>query len=292
MKPSVPTAPRPDPLPWRERFVSNACRFPIFFVATAFFASLAMLASLFEKRGIWQHRIAQVWARAGVYISGARVTVVGHEHLSGKPAVYICNHLSYMDTPVIFSSLPFQFRIVARHDLWKIPFIGWWLGRSGQVAVDVSNPRASISSLISAVRTLQAGMPLFIFPEGGRTPDGRLAKFMNGPAFMAIRAQLPVVPMALIGTHELLPIHTHAIHPVPVTLVVGEPIETTGMTMKQVNELTALLEERIAALYDEHSWGKSSEPRPAAAAGGSDVGHLEAVSIARDTQASPEARGR
>ena len=225
MNPTVPTAPRPNPLPWHERLISNVCRFPAFFFATAFFASLAVLASLFEKRGYWQHRIAQTWARVGVFICGARVTVLGREHLIGRPAVYICNHLSYMDTPVIFGSLPFQFRIVARHDLWKIPFIGWWLGRSGQVPVDVSNPRASISSLIGAVRTLKAGMPVFIFPEGGRTTDGKLAKFMNGPAFMAIHAQLPVIPMALIGTHELLPIHTHTIHKVPVTLAIGEQIE-------------------------------------------------------------------
>ncbi len=290
MKPTVPTAPRPNPLPWHERLISNGYRLPAFFIATAFFASLAVLASLFEKRGTWQHRIAQTWARVGVFISGARVTVLGREHVIGRPAVYICNHLSYMDTPVIFSSLPFQFRIVARHDLWKIPFIGWWLGRSGQVPVDVSNPRASISSLIGAVRTLKAGMPLFIFPEGGRTPDGKLAKFMNGPAFMAIHAQLPVIPMALIGTHELLPIHTHTIHNVPVTLAIGEPIETLGMKTKQVNELTTRLEERVAALYDEHSWQKSAEAPSAQAANSTDVGHLDAVSIARDLQATEEAQ--
>jgi len=290
MKPTVPMAPRPNPLPLREQLVSHLYRLPAFFVATAFFASLAVLASLFEKRGIWQHRIAQVWARVSVFISGARVSVYGREHLSGKPGVYICNHLSYMDTPVIFSSLPFQFRIVARHDLWKIPFIGWWLGRSGQVPVDVSNPRASISSLIGAVRTLKAGMPLFIFPEGGRTPDGKLAKFMNGPAFMAIHAKLPIVPMALIGTYELLPIHTQTIHKVPVTLAIGEEIDTRGMTTKQVNELTTRLEERVAALYDEHSWQKNSEALPVRADNSSGVGITEPVSIARDLAATEEAQ--
>lgn len=291
MKTTVPTAPRPDPLPRYERLVSQLYRFPAFVVATALFASLAVIASLFEKRGIWQHRIAQTWARVSVFVSGARVTVVGREHLTGKPALYVCNHLSYMDTPVIFSSLPFQFRIIARHDLWKLPFIGWWLGRSGQVAVDVTNPRASIASLISAVKTLKSGMPLFIFPEGGRTPTGRMEKFMNGPAFMAIRAQLPIVPMALIGTYELLPIHTRTIHKVPVTLAVGEEIATLGMTMKQVDELTARLEERIAWLYHEHSWQKYSEA-PSAGAEGGDVGHLEPVTIARDLQDTEEARRR
>ncbi len=290
MKAITPTASRPNPLPWHEVWFSNLVRFPAFVVVTAFFASLAVLASLFEKRGYWQHRIAQVWARVLVSISGTRVTVLGREHIAGQPAVYVCNHLSYMDTPVIFSSLRFQFRIVARHDLWKIPFIGWWLGRSGQVAVDVSNPRASIASLISAVKTLKLDMPLFIFPEGGRAPDGKLAKFMNGPAFMAIRAQVPIVPMALIGTYELLPIHTSTIHKVPVALNIGEPIETQGMTMKQLDELTALLEERVAALYDEHSCRLIRPIPPPTAESSTGVGQLKPVDIARDLEETEEAR--
>lgn len=255
--------PRPDPLPIGERVVSFWVRAPLFFLATGFFGSLSLAASLLEQDGRWQHRIAQRWARACVAISGARVTVVHGERLKAGPAVYVCNHLSYMDTPVLFSSLPFHFRIVARHDLWKLPFIGWHLRRSGQVPVDVENPRASIASLLSAVRTLKEGMPLFIFPEGGRTETGHLAPFMNGPAFMAIRAQLPLVPMALIGTHELLPMHAKEFHPVPVTLVVDEPLETRGLTMKQVDEVTAALQERISGLYYEHSWRKRPEAHEA-----------------------------
>jgi 1-acyl-sn-glycerol-3-phosphate acyltransferase len=289
MRATAPTGPRPDPLAFGERLISNLYRFPAFFLATAFFGSLALLASLFEKRGTWQHRIAQAWAHVSVLISGARVTVLGRERLKGEAAVYVCNHLSYMDTPVIFSSLPFQFRIVARHDLFRLPFIGWWLRRSGQVGVDVSNPRASIASLIGAVKTLKAGMPLFIFPEGGRSETGDMEKFMNGPAFMAIRAQLPVVPMAVIGTHELLPIHTLTIYRVPVTLVVGEEIETRGMTMKQVNDLTARLEERVAALYYEHSWRKKADEAPGRSA---DVANLGTVPISRGMEEAEEARRR
>ena len=255
-KPTVPTGPRPNPLPLGERLVSNLYRAPLFFLATAFFGSLSMIASLWDKSGHRQHRIAQAWARVGIALSGARITVLHGEYLTGEPAVYACNHLSYMDTPAIFSSLPFQFRIVARHDLWKLPFIGWWLQRSGQVGVDLSDPRASVASLLGAVRTLKSGMPLFIFPEGGRTETGHLEPFMKGPAFMAIKAQLPIIPMALIGTWELLPIHSSEVHPVPVTLAVSEPIPTKGMTMKQADALTASLQERIERLYYEHSWLK------------------------------------
>jgi 1-acyl-sn-glycerol-3-phosphate acyltransferase len=276
-----PLSPRPESLPFGERLVSYGMRAPLFFLATGFYGSLALLASLFEKDGRRQHRIAQSWARACVAVSGVQVTVLNPERLRAQPAVYVSNHLSYMDTPVIFSSLPFQFRIVARHDLWSLPFIGWWLRRSGQVPVDVANPRASIASLVGAVRTLRSGMPLFIFPEGGRTETGYLAKFLNGPAFMAIRAQLPLIPMALIGTHELLPIHSSEFHPVPVTLVVGEAMETKGLTMKQVDAVTAELEERIAALYYEHSWRK----RPAVTAGperNHEGGPLEELTVSQD----------
>jgi 1-acyl-sn-glycerol-3-phosphate acyltransferase len=258
MNSASPVGPRPNPLPWSERLVSYGIRAPLFFLGTGFFGSLALIVSLVDRSGGLQHRIARRWARFCLKVSGARLTILNGERLTGQTAVYACNHQSYMDTPAIFSSLPFQFRIVARHDLWAMPFIGWYLNRSGQVPVEVGNGKASVASLLSAVRTLKSGMPLFIFPEGGRTEDGHVARFLHGPAFLAIRAQLPIVPMALTGTWELLPIHSSSFHPVPVTLVVGEPIETRGMTMKDVDELTSLLYERIAALYYEHSW----LPRP------------------------------
>jgi 1-acyl-sn-glycerol-3-phosphate acyltransferase len=257
-----PLGPRPTPLPFGERLVSYGVRAPLFFLATGLFGSASLLASLWDKSGHRQHRIAQAWARASMAVSGAKLTVLHPEYLTGQPAVYACNHLSYMDTPAIFSALPFQFRIVARHDLWKMPFIGWWLERSGQVGVDLSDPRASIASLLGAVRTLRSGMPLFIFPEGGRTESGYLQPFMKGPAFMAIKAQVPLIPMALVGTWELLPIHSSEIHPVPVTLVVSEPIQTRGLAMKQADRLTGLLQQRIEELYYEHSWLKRPPQTP------------------------------
>jgi 1-acyl-sn-glycerol-3-phosphate acyltransferase len=252
---------RPNPIPRGEWLVNYVLRAPVFFLATAFFGSLSLAASLWDKSGKQQHAIAQLWGRVITRISGARIEIQNGEHLDGSVGVYAANHLSYMDTPVIFGSIPFQFRIVARHDLFKLPFIGWHLSRSGQVPVNVTNPRASIASLSGAVKTLKSGMPVFIFPEGGRTETGHLQTFLNGPAFMAIRAQVPIVPMALIGTHELLPIHTSVFHPVPVKLVVGDPIPTSGYTMRQVDELTARLRDEICALYYQHTYlTKPSHP--------------------------------
>ncbi|HUY81693.1 MAG TPA: lysophospholipid acyltransferase family protein [Acidobacteriaceae bacterium] len=253
MSPKV-LEPRPNPLPLGARIVSFCYRAPLFFLATGFFGSLSLVASLWDKSGKQQHRIAQLWGRTITRVSGSRVTVLNGRYLDGRVAVYAANHLSYTDTPVLFGILPFQFRIVARHDLFKLPFIGWHLTRSGQVPVNVTNPRASISSLGSAVKTLKSGMPVFIFPEGGRTQTGHPEEFLKGPAFLAIRAGVPIIPMALIGTHELLPIHSAEFHPVPVTLAVGEPIDTSAYSIRQVEELTGRVRDTISRLYYEHSY--------------------------------------
>jgi 1-acyl-sn-glycerol-3-phosphate acyltransferase len=167
--------------------------------------------------------------------------------------VYTSNHTSLMDTPLVFSSLPFQFRILAKQSLWKWPFIGWHLNRSGQIPVDEESGSGSVAGLNRAIRVLKSGMPLFIFPEGGRTKDGQVQPFMRGPAYISIRARVPLVPMALIGTFELLPIHTHHFRPRPVKLVIGEPIDPAGYTIRQADELTARLRDEILHLYQSHA---------------------------------------
>ncbi len=240
---------RPNPLPWKHRWRTNLIQSPLFAVFTAVFGSLALLVSLVDRKGNVQHLFARVWARACVWASGASLSVRGAEIFARhKVAVYACNHTSYMDTPVIFASLPFQFRILARKPLWRIPFIGWYLNRSGQIPIDTANPRATLSSLGAGAKALRAGLPLFVFPEGGRTSNGELRPFLSGAAYLAIRAQVPLVPLALVGVYDLLPIHTRHFFPGEVTLRVGEPIETSGMTLRQTDELTARLREAIEQL--------------------------------------------
>jgi 1-acyl-sn-glycerol-3-phosphate acyltransferase len=166
-----------------------------------------------------------------------------------------------MDTPVVFATLPFQFRILAKKELWSMPFIGWHLNRSGQIPIDAVNPRATLSSLGAAARALRSGMPLFVFPEGSRTPDGQMREFLAGAAYLAIRAQVPLVPIALSGVYDLLPIHTHHFYPGNLTMTVGEPILTEGMTIRQTDELTARLRATIAAML-ESQVTQPSVPQP------------------------------
>jgi 1-acyl-sn-glycerol-3-phosphate acyltransferase len=245
---------RPNPLPWVDRWKTNLIQAPLFVLYTVVCGSVALLVSLVDRKGNVQHRIARIWARGCVRISASRLTVIGLEKLPRDTmAVYASNHTSYMDIPVIFSSLPFQFRILAKKELWSIPFIGWYLNRSGQIPIETRSQLSPLSVLSAGIKALRSGMPLFIFPEGARTPDGNLKDFLPGAAFLAIRAQVPIVPMALSGVYELLPIHTHHYYPGDLTLRIGEPISTAGMTLRQTGELTARLRAAVEGLHDPES---------------------------------------
>ena len=252
---------RPNPLPWFYRVRTNVWHLPLLTFITVFCGSLSLLISFADKRGRLQHWIAQRWARALVRTSGCTLTVRGAEKLRKHPvAVYASNHTSYMDTPVIFASLPFQFRILAKKELWPIAFIGWYLDRSGQIPIDTANPHATLSSLGAGVKALRAGMPLFVFPEGGRTDTGELKPFLSGAAYLAIRAQVPLVPIALTGVYDLLPIHTRHLYPGQLTLSVGDPIDTAGITPRQVDELTARLRSAIEELLAAAKGNATEEP--------------------------------
>src|ERR1700685_1460917 len=240
---------RPNPMPRFYRWRSNAVQTPALAIAAAVCGLAALAVSPVDKKGRVQHWIARVWARAGVRAALSRIKVEGAENLRKHPvAVYAPNHTSYMDIPVIFAALPFQFRILAKKELWQWPFIGWYLERSGQMPINIENPHATLSSLGGAVKALRSGMPLVVVPEGGRTLDGELKPFLSGAAYLAIRAQVPLVPIALKGVYELLPIHTHHFYPGELTVQIGEPIETRGMTVRQNGELTERLREAMESM--------------------------------------------
>jgi 1-acyl-sn-glycerol-3-phosphate acyltransferase len=250
---------RPDPLPRLHRWRTNIVNIPLMVLATALCGSVSLLVSLVDKDGRAQHRIAHFWARIVIIFAGCSLRIEGADKLCQHPvAVYAANHTSYMDTPVVFAALPFQFRILAKKELWPIAFIGWYLDRSGQIPIDTRNPRSTLSSLGLGVKALRSGMPLFVFPEGGRTPDGQIQNFLSGAAYLAIRAQVPLVPIALSGVYDLLPIHTRHLYPGELTLTAGEAIDTTGMTVRQTDELTERLRAAIQAL-STNSLVESSE---------------------------------
>jgi 1-acyl-sn-glycerol-3-phosphate acyltransferase len=254
-EPDTPVTSSKQP-PFALRWLSYLVLVPLVGLATAGFGCISLLCGLWDKSGRQQHFIASLWARTLLLISLSPVKIIGREKLhEHETAVYASNHLSYMDTPVLFARLPFQFRILAKQGLWKVPFIGWYLNRSGQVPVDTKSPRSLVASLNRGVTTLKHGLPLVLFPEGGRTATGHLQSMMSGCAYMAIKAQVPLIPLTLIGTYELLPIHVYSLHPRPLKIIVGDPIPTTGLTTRDADALTQRLYASISATYMENHRG-------------------------------------
>jgi 1-acyl-sn-glycerol-3-phosphate acyltransferase len=168
---------------------------------------------------------------------------------SSKPRVYAVTHASALDIPILYVYLPFQFRIIFKSELLSYPFIGWHLKRSGQVCINQQNPSVSIGAIKSALRSLRSGTPLVIFPEGGRTRDGQIQPFLPGAFFLAIKAQADIVPIALVGTFDLLPMNTYHIKCQPLEMRVGGPISTTGLTVQDTNDVSTKVKSAIEALH-------------------------------------------
>jgi 1-acyl-sn-glycerol-3-phosphate acyltransferase len=213
---------------------------PLIYLSTGIMGSLSLLSSFIDKDGRIQHWFAHTWAKMMLTILGVRVKQQGLNNVDySRPAVYAANHLSALDIPVLYATLPMQFRILAKKELFSYPFLGWHLRRSGQIAVDQSDARASLRSLNRASESLRQGMPLVVFPEGGRSPSGELQPFMGGAFYAALKAQVPVVPIVITGVRELLPMNSFHALPGEAQAVFCPPISSEGMTPRDMETLAA-----------------------------------------------------
>jgi 1-acyl-sn-glycerol-3-phosphate acyltransferase len=239
---------------WLSRLRSYFIWDPLIWLYTIVLGALSLLCSFFDTDGRIQHGFARLWSRVILWTIGAHPQIEGLKKIdTSKAQVYVVNHLSALDIPVLYAHLPFQFRILAKKELFRYPFMGWHLRRSGQIPVVLENPKASVRSLNLAVAAVRDGKSLVIFPEGARSSDGQLHAFMGGAFYAAIKAQVDVIPMALVGTFEVLKMNTLHIKPGPIRFLVGEPISTAGMSGRDVVKLTQKAQDVIAGLYYSHA---------------------------------------
>ena len=235
---------------WLSRLRSYFFLDPLIWFYTLVMGTFALPAGLFDPDGRLLHWFSQTWSWMIMKSIFSPVTVTGLDKIDiSKPHVYAVNHASALDIPVLYVHLPFFFRIVFKKELLSYPLIGWQLQRSGQVCIDQQKPSNSIAAIRSAVKSLKAGIPLVIFPEGGRTDDGEIKPFLPGAFFLAIKAQVDIVPIALVGTYELLPMDTYHIRCRPLEMRVGEPISTAGLTMRDLEAVSARVKKALERLY-------------------------------------------
>lgn len=227
---------------------------PLIILSTIIFGSVSLVASLFDPSGSRQVRIARYWSQSLLILAGVRVKIEGLENISPDASyVFSANHLSFMDTPVVLANIPVQFRFLAKKGLFKIPFLGYHLGRAGHIPVPRDDPRGAVRTMLRAADLIrERGISIFIFSEGGRSEDGELKSFKEGTAYIAIRAGVPVIPVALEGTHAVLPMHSLNIRPGTIRLWIGEPIATRDLTMRDRERLTAQVRNGVAALLEQH----------------------------------------
>jgi 1-acyl-sn-glycerol-3-phosphate acyltransferase len=197
---------------------------------TIVLGTLSIASSLFENRGYFAHWCARTWSRLILVTTGVRVDVRGLERLvPGRTYVFVSNHQSIYDIPVLFWSLPYQLRIIAKDSLGHFPFLGWHLRRTGHMLVDRRHPD-HVAIFGWASRLMSRGLSLIVFPEGTRSADGRVGRFKGGSFYLALEAGLPVVPLSVIGSRHVMLKGRLATYPGHVTLVVHDPIDTTGMS--------------------------------------------------------------
>jgi 1-acyl-sn-glycerol-3-phosphate acyltransferase len=228
---------------------------PLFILSTFLCGCVSIPLALIDKTGDSSMRVGRVWARSLLWITGVRVTVEGLEKIDLTRNYLFCsNHLSYMDTPVVMSNIPAQFRFLAKKGLFQIPFLGTHLSQAGHIPVPLEDPRAAVKTMNTAADVIQKrGISMLIFPEGGRS-DGVLQPFKEGGAFIAIKAGVPLLPIALIGTREVMAMGSPVFHPFRrVTLRIGDPIPTDGFTTRDRAQLTEAVREQIVAMLAKPS---------------------------------------
>lgn len=210
----------------------------LWYTHTVVMATLSLLVHPFDKTGEMQHWCARWWCRLIAWSIFANIHVHGKERLKpDETYVYMANHSSLIDTPALFAYLPYQFKIMAKKRLFYFPFMGWHLWTAGNFPIDQSDARKTARSLKGVIEGVRAGKSLAVFPEGTRSPDGRLQEFKQGAFKIALRAGVPIVPVTIIGTSKLLPKGSLAPRPGRVDVIIGEPINTAKYNERQLQEL-------------------------------------------------------
>lgn len=231
-----------------------AVKVPLICLSTIVMGSVSFCCSLFDKSGNTQHRIARAWARQLLAIGGVRVRVEGLENIEpGGSYVFVGNHVSFMDTPVLMAHIPVQFRFLAKQGLFQIPFLGNHLHRAGHIPIPRDDIRGTLKALSYAAEIVQLRrICLMIFPEGGRTHDGiGLQEFKDGAAYLAVKSGVPMVPVGLLGMGQILPMGSVHVRSGRATLRIGEPVPTAGLSLKDHKALTDRLRLKVAALSEQ-----------------------------------------
>ena len=180
------------------------------------------------------------------------VSVHGAEHLrAGESYVFLSTHQSWMDIPVMLGYLPSQLRIAAKREVFRVPFLGWHMTRSGQIPINRGSTAESIESLRRAARLLAGGVSAFLFPEGTRTRDGSLQPLKKGGFRLALESGLALVPVTIVGTRSAMPRGSMVLRAGPVRMYIDPPVPTAGLSDADIPALIQQVREAMEKHFSE-----------------------------------------
>jgi len=214
---------------------------------TLVLGSLVIIAYLVDRSGKKGHRIARRWAKIALLATGVKVKVEGLEQIQGKgPYIFMSNHQGGYDIFALHGHLPFDFKWLAKKELFSIPFFGWTLTAAGYISIDRKGSRDTVRAMNEAAQKIQDGMSVVIFPEGSRSPDGLIQPFKKGGFTLAIKSKVPIVPVAIVGSREIMPKGRMTVNPGKITIRIGPTIETRELSLQDWKALMGKVAESIS----------------------------------------------
>lgn len=209
-------------------------------------------------------RVINIWARSIVWAAGIELRSEGTELLDpNQRYILVANHYSYFDIPCIFAAVPQPIRFLAKVSLFKIPVFGWALARAGFIPIDRKNRRTAVKSFDMAAQRIRKGNTIVVFPEEGRSRERQMRPFQRGGFLLALKSELPIVPVALNGTYDVFRAGARTITPGPVTVTVTPPIPTVGRSLKDKEKLAQESRNRIGRILFGEEFSEQEEEKPA-----------------------------
>jgi 1-acyl-sn-glycerol-3-phosphate acyltransferase len=231
-------------------------------VGTLILGSLAIITYPFDRRGRVIHHYARLWGKTALLANQVKVKVKGVENLKGEgPYIFMSNHQGSYDIFALLGYLPFQFKWLAKKELFSIPFFGWVMAAAGYISIDREGSRETVESMNKAAERIRDGMSVVIFPEGSRSPDGTIQPFKKGGFTLAIKSKAPIVPLALTGSREIMPKERLTASSGEIRIRVDRPIETIHYSMKDRKDLMEKVRETILENFRLISREKSEGTR-------------------------------
>ena len=202
-------------------------------VAGAILGSLCIICYPLNPSGRLNHHFARLWGNIALWANRVKVRVEGLQHVPGQgPYVFMSNHQGSYDIFALLGHLPFQFKWLAKKEISSIPILGWAMKATGYIFIDRQATRETVKAMKNAAEKIHEGMSVVIFPEGSRSPDGSVQPFKKGGFTLAIKSKVPIIPVAIIGSREIIQKGKLSVYPGSISIRIDRPVETKGSTMK------------------------------------------------------------